>query len=90
MYKEAYDVGLLKALADETRKKIVIVIRLKKNLSVFQIAQEVNISQPNASQALGALRYAGVVVSKRHGHEVHYRLSDKLAGRIAALARLFQ
>ena len=41
-----------------------------------RLAEELGISQPNASQHLSVMRAAGLVEGEREGREVHYRLSD--------------
>ena len=43
---------------------------------VSRLAEELGISQPNASQHLAVMRSAGVVEAERDGREVRYRLAD--------------
>jgi ArsR family transcriptional regulator len=43
---------------------------------VNQLAQELDITQPNASQHLAVMRSAGLVDAERDGREVRYRLAD--------------
>jgi ArsR family transcriptional regulator len=43
---------------------------------VRRLAQELAISQPNASQHLSVMRGAGLVEAEREGREVLYRLAD--------------
>lgn len=43
---------------------------------VGRLADELGISQPNASQHLAMMRSAGVVEAERDGREVRYRLTD--------------
>ena len=45
-------------------------------INIKKIADELGISQPNASQHLAVMRAAGVVESERTGREVFYRLAD--------------
>jgi ArsR family transcriptional regulator len=56
--------GLLKALADDTRLRIVALLS-RGELCVCHIASALDITQPNASQHLTVLRNAGVVDSRR-------------------------
>jgi DNA-binding transcriptional ArsR family regulator len=43
---------------------------------VGRLADDLGISQPNASQHLAMMRSAGVVEAERDGREVRYRLAD--------------
>jgi ArsR family transcriptional regulator len=78
--------GLLKALADDTRLRIVALLA-RGELCVCHIAAALDIGQPNASQHLTVLRNAGVVASRRKGSWIHYRMSD---GQDAARARILR
>ena len=66
--------GLLKALADDTRLRILGLLA-RGELCVCHIASALQISQPNASQHLTVLRNAGVVESRRQGSWIHYRMT---------------
>jgi ArsR family transcriptional regulator len=65
--------GLLKALADDTRLRIVALLS-RGELCVCHIASALDVSQPNASQHLTVLRNAGVVDSRRQGSWIYYRM----------------
>lgn len=65
--------GLLRALADENRLRIVVLLG-GGELCVCHIAEALGLSQPNASQHLGVLRNAGLVEGERRGGWTHYRL----------------
>lgn len=65
---------LLKALADDTRLRIVALLG-GGELCVCHIAAGLDISQPNASQHLLVLRNAGVVDSRRQGSWIYYRMN---------------
>jgi ArsR family transcriptional regulator len=56
-------IAILHRLADEPRE-------------VGRLAEELGISQPNASQHLGVMRAAGLVEAERDGRGVTYRLAD--------------
>ena len=68
--------GLLKALADDTRLRMVALLS-RGELCVCHIASALDISQPNASQHLLVLRNAGVVDSRRQGSWIYYRMSGE-------------
>ena len=76
--------GLLKALADDTRLRVVALLS-RGELCVCNIAAALDISQPNASQHLTVLRNAGVVDSRRKGSWMYYQMAaeqDPIRGRI--------
>jgi ArsR family transcriptional regulator len=65
---------LLKALADETRLRIVALLA-HGELCVCHVEDALGLSQPNASRQLAVLRNGGVVESRRDGTWVYYRLA---------------
>jgi ArsR family transcriptional regulator len=66
---------VLKTLASPRR--LEIVHRLAAGpCEVGRLAEELGISQPNASQHLAVMRAAGIVDAVREGREVRYSLSD--------------
>ncbi len=68
--------ALLKALADDTRLRIVALLA-HGEVCVCHISSALELSQPNASQHLTVLRNAGVVASRRQGSWIHYRLANE-------------
>ena len=69
-------VDFAKALADETRQKIMSLCCCKW-LSVGEIVEALNVSQPTVSHHLSILRSAGLVDSRREGKQVFYSLDQK-------------
>ena len=67
---------LFRALGDETRVRIVALLT-HGELCVCHIEGALGLSQPNASRQLGLLRAAGVVVRRRNGSWVYYRLAEQ-------------
>jgi DNA-binding transcriptional ArsR family regulator len=67
----------LKALADENRMKILLML-LNSDLCVGALANHVGISKPAVSQHLRILRKAGLVRGEKRGYWTHYRV-DRLA-----------
>jgi DNA-binding transcriptional ArsR family regulator len=66
---------VLKTLASPRR--LEILHRLADGpCEVGRLADELGMTQPNASQHLAVLRGAGVVEAERDGREVRYRLAD--------------
>ncbi len=69
-------VNFAKALADETRQKIMSLCCCKW-LSVGEIVSDLNVSQPTVSHHLSILKEAGLVDSRREGKQVFYSLNQK-------------
>jgi ArsR family transcriptional regulator len=65
--------GLFKALADETRLRILGLL-LTGEVCVCNIHESLKIPQPKASRHLAYLRRAGLVDTRRDGLWIHYRL----------------
>lgn len=81
--------GVCKALGDGTRLEIVQLLR-GKELCVCDILEAFSLSQPAISHHLGILRQAGVVLDRKDGKWVFYRLNaDVLADLAAFTAGLY-
>lgn len=76
--------GLFKALADETRLRILGLL-LAGEVCVCHIHESLRIPQPKASRHLAYLRRAGLVATRREGLWVHYRLADASDPVLAAI-----
>ena len=66
---------LFKALSDETRLRIVVLL-YKQELCVCQIEAALGISQTKASRHLAILRHAGLLKAKRNGLWIYYTLEE--------------
>lgn len=66
---------LLRVLANEHRLQVLCALR-PGELSVGQIADHVGLSQSALSQHLARLRQDGVVVTRRQGQTIFYRIGD--------------
>jgi ArsR family transcriptional regulator, arsenate/arsenite/antimonite-responsive transcriptional repressor len=76
--------GLFKALADETRLRILGLL-LAGEVCVCDIHESLKIPQPKASRHLAYLRRAGLVDTRRDGLWIHYRLANASDPVIAAV-----
>jgi ArsR family transcriptional regulator len=65
-----------KALADETRQKIMKICCCNW-LSVSEIVEHLNVTQPTVSHHLSILREAGLVEVREKGKQTFYRLNQK-------------
>lgn len=70
------EIELLKALADETRLKIVRFL-LKGEKCVCEIYPHIKRTQSTTSIQLDVLRKAGILKSERKGKKVYYYISNK-------------
>lgn len=68
-------VKLFKALADETRLRILNLL-CRRELCVCQIVEVLGIGQSKASRHLASLRHASLVTDRRDGLWIYYSLSD--------------
>ncbi|MFN4225071.1 MAG: ArsR/SmtB family transcription factor [Hyphomonas sp.] len=80
---------LLKAMASEHR--LMILCRLGGGeMTVGQLLQGTTLSQSALSQHLAVLREDGLVVTRREGQSIFYRIADPAAVRlIETLADIF-
>ena len=68
-------VELFKALSDETRLKLIVLLH-KREFCVCQIEAALGISQTKASRHLAILRRAGLLRARREGLWVYYALEE--------------
>jgi DNA-binding transcriptional ArsR family regulator len=71
------DVHLLKALADETRLRILLLLR-EKELFVCQLMAVTGLSQSLVSRSLALLEREGLLDSRRQGKHVFYCLKEEI------------
>lgn len=77
--------GFFKALADETRIKILKLLEVRE-MCVCEIMVALDLTQPTASHHLGLLENAGLVKDRKEGKWVFYSLTDeKLVQKMHAL-----
>jgi DNA-binding transcriptional ArsR family regulator len=78
--------AIARALADPKRLCVVEMLGGGER-SVSELSRGIGCQVPNMSQHLSVLRSAGLVVSRREGSTVYYRLVD---GRVLDAYRLLQ
>lgn len=71
---------LCKALADETRMRIALLITREKELCVCELTCALDVSQPKISRHLALLRESNLLADRRKGQWVYYRLHPDLPG----------
>lgn len=76
MYSEIFDIqsDLYKALANPKRLEIIHLLRAQE-LSVSEMLEMLGLPQPNLSQHLQILRELNVVLHRRNGKHIYYKLA---------------
>ena len=74
-------VRLLKGFADPTRLRLLWLLR-DGEVCVHVLVEALGMSQSAVSHQLRLLRDAGLVVGRRNGRHVYYRLSDEHVRRL--------
>ncbi len=78
-------VGMFKALACETRLKIVMGLLEKKECNVNLMAEKLGLAQSNVSQHLTILKNAGIIEGYRKGTQICYKVVDEQTENIIKL-----
>lgn len=82
---QLYPLQLFKGLSDETRLNLVLLLREKGELCVCELTLILKESQPKISRHLALLRDAGLLIDRRDGKWIHYRLSPHMPAWAAAV-----
>ncbi|MDH2434087.1 metalloregulator ArsR/SmtB family transcription factor [Pokkaliibacter sp. MBI-7] len=69
---------VFKALADDTRVRLMLLITRETELCVCELMCALEESQPKISRHLAQLRSAGLLADRRQGQWVYYRLHPAL------------
>ncbi|WP_336768589.1 metalloregulator ArsR/SmtB family transcription factor [Pantoea endophytica] len=78
-------VQLFKLLADETRTTIVLLLREAGELCVCDLCTVTQQSQPKISRHIALLRDAELILDRREGKWIHYRLSPHMPAWAASI-----
>jgi len=76
---------LFKNLSDETRLSLVLLLREKGELCVCELVSILKETQPKISRHLALLRESGLLIDRRDGKWIHYRLSPHMPAWAAAV-----
>ncbi len=71
-------VQFFKSLADETRLRCVALLQRRGELCVCELTQALQMSQPKISRHLALLRSSGLLVDRRQGLWIYYRINPNL------------
>lgn len=69
---------LFRALADPTRLRLLLLLAAEGELCVCELTHALDAIQPKISRHLAMLREAGIVLDRREGLWIHYRINPKL------------
>lgn len=84
------NLDFFKALADDTRLKLILLICAEQELCVCELTEALGLSQPKISRHIAILRELGLIIDRRAGKWVFYRLSSSLADwQLTAINRCF-
>ncbi|MCC4104937.1 metalloregulator ArsR/SmtB family transcription factor [Serratia ureilytica] len=76
---------LFKNLSDETRLTLVLLLRYTGELCVCELSGALALPQPKISRHLAMLRESGLLLDRRDGKWIHYRLSPHMPAWAAAI-----
>ena len=82
--------GVFKLLGDETRLRILYLLRESDEMNVLQLCRRLELRQPSVSHHLALLRGAGLISVRRDGkhnfYRIHRGLFDNVAASVAELS----
>ncbi|MCP4041803.1 MAG: metalloregulator ArsR/SmtB family transcription factor [Gammaproteobacteria bacterium] len=73
-----YPEQFLRALNDPTRLRILVLLSENLELCVCDLTHTMDLAQPKISRHLATLREAGIVLDRREGQWIHYRIHPEL------------
>ncbi|WBL73536.1 metalloregulator ArsR/SmtB family transcription factor [Serratia liquefaciens] len=77
--------ALFKNLSEETRLTLVLLLRQVGELCVCELVSVLEESQPKISRHLAMLRESGLLIDRREGKWIYYRLSPHMPAWAAAI-----
>ncbi|MBK5401196.1 metalloregulator ArsR/SmtB family transcription factor [Pseudomonas sp. TH39(2020)] len=77
--------AVFKCLSDETRTRATLLITREGELCVCELVCALNDSQPKISRHLAQLRACGLLLDRRQGQWVYYRLNPELPKWVRSL-----
>lgn len=82
---ELSPITLFKALADETRARIALLVMQEGELCVCELTCALGEIQPKVSRHLALLRQVGLLADRRKGQWIYYRLHPELPDWVPAM-----
>ena len=81
-------IQLHKALTDETRLKCIMLVYLEKELCVCEFCEALQQIQPKVSRNLAQLKKSELLLDRRQGQWVFYRLNPALPSWVTEILAL--
>jgi ArsR family transcriptional regulator len=81
---------VFKALADESRLRILNLLLFKDDLSISDLELLLEFTQTKTARLMGILKTAGLVQSRRQDYWVLYRLKEEAAELLEGLMELME
>ena len=81
--------GVFKALGDENRARVLMVLMGSGELCVCQITELLGLAASTVSKHLSILAQAGLIESRKKGRWVHYRCAEEKEGSVVSGAQVF-
>ena len=78
---------LFRMLADNTRLRTLMLLQQEGELCVCELTHALDLSQPKISRHLAHLREAGMLLARRNGQWMHYRINPALPDWAHAVLR---
>ncbi len=76
-----------RVLGDPTRVRILELLQERGELSVGQLVEALDLSQPKVSNHLACLRWCGFVHTRREHPSVYYRIADDRVSALLSIGR---
>ena len=73
---------MLRMLANQKRLLILCALARYEEIGVSELAHEIDLGMSSLSQHLAKLRADGLVVTRKEGHQVFYRIGSRDVARI--------
>ena len=89
LYDNAYILTALKAITDDTRFKIIALLKERKTMQSVDIAAEIGITPPTVSHHMKILKAARLVLEENEGNSKYYHIPKDLANTLAEMIRVF-
>lgn len=80
--------AVFKCLADATRARLALLVVQAGELCVCELMCALNDSQPKISRHLAQLRACGLLLDRRQGQWVYYRLNPALPAWVACVLKI--
>ena len=71
-------IEVFQMLADQTRLRALFLMQSQRELCVCELVAALKLSQPKISRHLGALRDAGLLISRRDAQWVFYQINQSM------------